>query len=541
MRSTREPVPGTGPSTGPGAGRRRRRPRRTPFGSWLLGPEGQSPRRLRARVQVLLTVALTLTHGVGAAVVLLLSVFVVTAPAPDGPTWLALAVAVPVYVGVALVVGTVWGTRVALQGLRWAAEGGGSSRRVRRRMLRVPLRLTVLAGVLWAAADVLFVGLALWLQPQRALSTAFTVAIGGVVACAVAYLFSEFALRPVTARALDDGGGHAASERPRGLGVGGRMLMFWLLGTAAPVVGLVVAALLVLVGDDVSTRRLAVEVLVLGGVVLVVGLLVTVLNARSVVAPLTAVRGALLEVERGDLDQRVAVYDATEIGELQAGFNHMVAGLREREHLRDVFGRHVGREVARAAVDGDVELGGEVREVTVLFVDLVGSTTMAAERDPAEVVAVLNAFFEVVVDEVDRAGGIVNKFMGDAVLAVFGAPVEQPDHARAGLLAARRIDERLRAERPDVAAGVGVCTGATVAGNVGTRARLEYTVIGDAVNAAARLTELAKAEEPRVLTTLATVRAAARAGGDDEARCWREAGSTVLRGRPSATDLARPV
>ncbi len=514
--------------------------RRTPFGSWVLGPEAQSPRRLRVRVQTLLTLALTVTHAVGAGVVLLLSLFVVTAPRPAGATWLALAVAVPVYVGLALVVGAVWGTRVALRGVRWALEGDEPTAHERRRVLRVPLRLTVLAGLLWLVADVLFVAIALWLQPERALTTGLTVAIGGVVACAVAYLLSEFALRPVAARALTGGAARGADRRLRGLGVGGRMLMFWLLGTAAPVVGLCLAALLVLVGDPVRTQRLAVEVLVLGGVVLVVGLLVTVLNARSVVAPLEAVRTALQEVERGDLDQRVAVYDATELGELQAGFNRMAEGLREREHLRDVFGRHVGREVARVAAAGGVELGGEVREVTVLFVDLVGSTAMAAERDPAEVVAVLNAFFEVVVDEVDRAGGMVNKFLGDAVLAVFGAPVEQPDHAAAGLRAARRIDRRLVAERPDVVAGIGVCAGTTVAGNVGTRSRLEYTVVGDAVNAAARLTELAKAERPRVLSTVETVRAAAGVPGDDEAERWEGAGSTVLRGRPSATELARP-
>ena len=101
--------------------------------------------------------------------------------------------------------------------------------------------------------------------------------------------------------------------------------------------------------------------LVLGGVVLGFGLLVTWLNARAVVAPILAVRNALQQVEEGDLDTEVQVYDGTELGQLQAGFNQMVRGLREREHLRDLFGRHVGRDVAEAAALGDVELGGETR------------------------------------------------------------------------------------------------------------------------------------------------------------------------------------
>jgi adenylate cyclase len=276
-----------------------------------------------------------------------------------------------------------------------------------------------------------------------------------------------------------------------------------------------------------------VEALAISGVVLVFGLLVTVLNARSVVAPLVSVRRALGRVQDGDLEQRVPVYDATELGLLQAGFNHMAEGLAEREHLRDLFGRHVGQEVARAAASGDVELGGETRCVTVLFVDLVGSTTMAAGRDPAEVVELLNGFFEVVVDEVDRHGGLVNKFMGDAVLAVFGAPVDLPDHATRGLRAARAMVERLAAEQPTIDAGIGVFTGETVAGNVGTRSRLEYTVIGDAVNAAARLTELAKDVEGRVLTCAETVGDAS----EDEAARWVRHDTVTLRGRTSETEL----
>ncbi|WP_285597271.1 HAMP domain-containing protein, partial [Actinomycetospora sp. NBRC 106378] len=132
--------------------------------------------------------------------------------------------------------------------------------------------------------------------------------------------------------------------------------------------------------------RLAIVVVVLGGVALILGGAVITLTALSTAAPVLAVRRALKKVERGDYDVDVPVFDTTELGLLQAGFNTMVSGLRERERVRDLFGRQVGEDVARHAMDNDVELGGEVREVAVLFVDLVGSTTLAATRPPHEVV-----------------------------------------------------------------------------------------------------------------------------------------------------------
>jgi len=394
--------------------------------------------------------------------------------------------------------------------------------------------MTQAQALLWGVALVVFTVLSVLLQPERALSTAITLSISGVVVCAIAYLFAEFALRPVAARALDG----QAARRSAGAGVGGRMVLFWMLGTGAPIVGLMLAGLLALVQQDYTLVRLAVVVIVVAGVVLVFGLLVTVLNARSVVAPVLSVRDALQAVEQGDLEVSVPVFDGTELGLLQAGFNEMVGGLREREHIRDMFGRHVGRDVAAAAARGEVALGGETRVASVLFVDLVGSTSFAAERDPAEVVAMLNRFFGVVVDEVDQRGGFVNKFIGDAVLAIFGAPTEVADHAGAALGAARDIAARLAEEVPEVGAGIGVATGEVVAGNVGHRERFEYTVIGDAVNAAARLTDLAKDVDGRLLVAWASVEAASEA----ERAHWQRGDEVVLRGRsaPTALGTVRP-
>ena len=277
---------------------------------------------------------------------------------------------------------------------------------------------------------------------------------------------------------------------------------------------------------------------------LLFGFMLTDLNARSVVAPIRSVREALRSVEEGDFDTDVVVYDGTELGALQSGFNQMVDGLREREKLRDLFGRHVGHDVAAAAAavaTGEVELGGETRVASVLFVDLVGSTAYASDHEAADVVGVLNRFFGVVVDEVDRRGGLVNKFIGDAVLAIFGAPAHDEDHAAAALAAARAIAIRLEDELPEVGAGVGVATGSVVAGNVGHESRYEYTVIGDAVNSASRLTELAKDVPGGVLAMWDTVVAAIERGDADAATQWEKGGSRLLRGRTDKTPLAIPV
>jgi adenylate cyclase len=215
----------------------------------------------------------------------------------------------------------------------------------------------------------------------------------------------------------------------------------------------------------------------------------------------------------------------------------MVAGLREREQLRDLFGRHVGEHVANSALERGVRLGGEQRAAAVLFVDLIGSTALAAERSPTEVMALLNRYFKIVVEVADCHRGWVNKFEGDGALCVFGAPYDTEDPAGCALSAARELNRRLRAEIPELQAAIGVSAGTVVAGNVGSAERFEYTVIGDPVNEAARLTQLAKATPDRVLASASTWRRAE----PEETGHWKRDGSASLRGRPSPTELVIPV
>ena len=149
--------------------------------------------------------------------------------------------------------------------------------------------------------------------------------------------------------------------------------------------------------------------------------------------------------------------------------------------------------------------------MAALFIDIVGSTSMALALPPTEVVRLLNRFFRLVVEAVEAEGGLVNKFEGDAALCVFGAPVPRDDPAGDALRAARRLaDAAAQEELPEIDFGVGVSAGVAVAGNVGAEHRFEYTVIGDPVNEAARIAELAKARPDRVLASDAALAARRR-------------------------------
>jgi adenylate cyclase len=420
----------------------------------------------------------------------------------------------------------------AHRALGWTVRDAVPTTAERDLTLNLPWWLFWLQSVSWLGSCVVFFVANLDVSTRFAVQMAGAVFVGGSATVATAYLLAMRLLRPATARVLEV----APPEHGWAAGVGEKAVFTWLLTTGVPVLGLIL--MVAFAGQaGVPLGKLALSGVVVGGGALVTGLFATVLFAKSVGEPLWELTDALAGVERGDLSVAVTVDDAGEIGQLQAGLNNMVQGLREREQLRDLFGRHVGVDVARLAVQQGVALGGEEREVAALFVDIIGSTTMAAQRTPGEVVAALNRFFEVVVSVVGEHGGLVNKFEGDAALCIFGAPLELADPAGSALAAARTMSARLRAEVPDLDAGIGVSHGLVIAGNIGSTERLEYTVIGDPVNEAARLTEQAKERPERVV---ASQRIVDRAGGEEGAR-WRLLEPLLLRGRAEETTLAVPV
>nr|WP_240962946.1 adenylate/guanylate cyclase domain-containing protein [Antrihabitans stalactiti] len=208
--------------------------------------------------------------------------------------------------------------------------------------------------------------------------------------------------------------------------------------------------------------------------------------ARSITRPLDQLRAAATKVGHGDLTANVPLVSADEIGSLALSFNAMVAGLRERDHIRDTFGAYVDPAVAEHILArGESITDGEDVEITALFLDVRGFTSYSETHTAREVVTMLNQLFELVVPVIARHGGHVDKFIGDGLLAVFGTPQPLTDHASRALAAACEIAVVVGDREPRI--GIGLNSGTVVAGTLGGAGRYDFSVIGDVVNVAARV------------------------------------------------------
>lgn len=284
-------------------------------------------------------------------------------------------------------------------------------------------------------------------------------------------------------------------------------------------------------------RSLRRRMTLIGFGALLVALGVGVAIAHGVTAPIVALVGATREVLRGNLEHRVAVARHDEIGALATSFNEMTGGLEERARIRAMIDKVVSPEVAHELLARGLALGGELREVTVLFADLRDSTALGERLTPTALLDLLNAFLSRMAHAIEQERGIVDKYVGDEIMAVFGAPLDLPDHAARAVAAAVGMMEALaalnaeRAPAPPLRMGIGIATGTVIAGNVGSAERLNYTVLGDVVNLAARLQGMTKEHEVGLLMNEATQAAL-------PARFpTRGLGTVTVRGRAAPTAL----
>jgi len=279
------------------------------------------------------------------------------------------------------------------------------------------------------------------------------------------------------------------------LGFTGRGVMWALAAVVSPIFSLVLLLLL-----PEATRQTPLFGIAVGAVAIAFGLTTAWMFGKQVVEPVRKLRQAAMEVSDGNLDVRVNLLRANEFGALIEGFNQMVEGLHERELLQETFGRHVGREAARLIMLQGDGLVGSAREVTVMFVDVRNFTDHSSRHTPEEVVTVLNILFREAVEIVEAHGGMVNKFLGDGFMALFGVGAGQNEHATRAVEAAQSMlasldhlaEDLYQAGWPELKIGIGINTGQAIVGSIGSPKRQEYTAIGDTVNVAARVEALTK-------------------------------------------------
>jgi len=405
--------------------------------------------------------------------------------------------------------------------LRWIDERRPPSTDERVELVRLPSAAALFAFPYWLMLATYNLIVNFWAPHDVGFTFATFVGIlmTWLATAALIYLLAERRLRPLFADAFRG----APLPRLATAGIRARLLVAWGLGSGIPLLFIVLTPGALDRDKLLNDPRVVAPVFVLLGLIgLVAGFLTMRAAASSLAEPMKEVRDGLARVREGELSVELPIDDAGEVGSVKVGFNEMVAGLRERAVLHDLFGRHVGADVARRAIEQGTVLGGEQREASVFFVDIVGSTALAETYSAHEVVDLLNRFFAAVVSAVGAEGGWVNKFEGDGALCVFGAPADQPDHAARALRAARALSEALK---PIADAGIGIASGDVVAGNVGAEERYEYTVVGRPVNTAARLADEAKRRPSRVLAAEAAITTAST-----EASHWTAVGQVSLRG-----------
>jgi adenylate cyclase len=263
--------------------------------------------------------------------------------------------------------------------------------------------------------------------------------------------------------------------------------------------------------------------------------------ARGVSKPVLQLAEGARKIGEGDYQHRVSVNQPDEMGLLAASFNHMSKGLAERDQVRDLLGKVVSPAVAAELLRKDVTLGGEEREVTVLFSDVRSFTTMCEALAPQEVLGILNRYFTRMSTIVEAHGGVVDKYVGDAIMALFGAPLANPDDAdramKTALEMCEALDELNSQQQvrgyPAIEVGIGINTDIVIAGNMGSQTRLNYTVIGDGVNLASRLEGLTKTPEyaTRIIISSTTL---AKAKGRYQTRLL---GQVAVKGKQKPTEI----
>lgn len=257
--------------------------------------------------------------------------------------------------------------------------------------------------------------------------------------------------------------------------------------------------------DDIlePARQVQRNATIIAGYVISGCILIVFLLSLNFVNPIEKLAGLIRLVSKGDfsISARKKIRSHDEVGDLAEAFDDMLQGLRERDKVKSLFSKFHGSSVTSDLLNKEVSVGGSRKNVTVFFSDIRGFTSFSESRSPEEVVEMLNEYFAIMVSVITQSGGIVDKFIGDAIMAVWGTPNESPDdtaNAVKACLQMRKALAELNARRiernePPILIGMGLHTGHVISGTIGSEERMEYTVIGDTVNLSSRIESATKA------------------------------------------------
>jgi adenylate cyclase len=377
----------------------------------------------------------------------------------------------------------------------WRCAVGLPVRFWRRGWYLLPL-LTVAAP--WALGAALILDA----EPAEAIFVPAVAAVSIGYAAILYFFVVEAGMRPVIAE--------IAAGLPAGIGIGAtaiplRLKLLGVLPAINLIAGLLAAGL---ASSEHEISALGIDVLASVLATFATSLVLTMLLARSLRQPLVQLLDATNRVRGGDLDTELAITSSDEVGELAVSFNQMIAGLRQRERLRSTLSTYLDPAIAARLVDeGDGAAGGKEAEASMLVLDVRGFSAFAAARSPREVVAALNGLYELAVPIISGHGGHVDKFVGDGLLAIFGAPIPEADHADRALMSAVQIVQELEQRRVGpLEIGIGISSGKVLVGSVGGGGRLDFTAIGDAVNVASRVEAATRVTGDPILLSEATKR-----------------------------------
>ncbi len=389
--------------------------------------------------------------------------------------------------------------------------------RVHQRLLNEPFFLIALDLAIWITAAVLYPVL-FWAYGTTLpviVSSFFLSLYTGLITVTVAFFLFEFVLQKRVVPHFFPNGGLYMTPKTIRIRIRTRIIAFLFACNLVPFLAILNAlgeTLLTDLGPATILQGLRSTMFANSLIFMGVGIWLAFLVSSNLTRPLQEIIRVLRRVRYGDFDKKVRVTTNDEIGYTGDVINEMNNGLKERDFIKETFGKYVAQEVRDEVLSGRIPLDGEMKEVTILFADLRDFTPMTESQDPKFVVKIMNSYFEEMADAIQQEGGLVLQFLGDEIYAVFGAPISRADHPERAFRAAVAMNQRLvelnegfsKQGWPALRHGIGIHTGEAVAANIGSPDRLSYLLVGDTVNLASRLQSLTKDMGEEIIISKAT-------------------------------------